>query len=76
MIKIVKAGTKRVEQCELCGCIFSFDDEDITSDWEESTMTVDAIPLQVYTEKITCPQCSSIIILKSSKSRSLEEATE
>ena len=32
MIKIIKKGTKKNQECDFCGCIFSYEEEDITTE--------------------------------------------
>lgn len=44
MIKIIKKGTREIRECDNCGCLFSFDEEDILG----------GKGLQKY---IKCPQC-------------------
>ena len=67
MIKIVRKGTKQVEQCEVCGCVFSFEAEDL----EHENRSNDGY---YYTaDKITCPQCSTLLILNQKSTRALEE---
>lgn len=48
MIKIIKEGTRVIRECEYCGCLFSFDEEDVET---------------VFNGKadykcVKCPQCS------------------
>lgn len=50
MIKIIKAGTKQVCDCEFCGCKFSFDSEDTYGNQHDGTF-------------IKCPQCQKEISL-------------
>lgn len=60
MIKIIQKGTRRIETCENCGCIFSFEDEDVhktTSDTDDK-----------YNEEcVVCPQCGLVISLVGTK---------
>jgi len=50
MIKIIKQGTRRTKECENCGCIFSYDKEDIES-YQNCYF-------------LTCPQCNKEIPLE------------
>lgn len=52
MIRIIKHGTKRVNECNNCGCIFQYEKEDIKVEqagWNE------------YTYTICCPDCKQEI---------------
>lgn len=55
MIKIIKRGktpaNKMVDSCNLCGCEFSYDEEDLTVDKEASI------------KMLKCPKCGKIIII-------------
>lgn len=35
MIKIIKKGTRRNTTCDKCGCLFSYEKEEIISEWKE-----------------------------------------
>ena len=61
MIKIIKKGTKKNQECNFCGCIFSYEEEDIIrkTDREETFYHVKDV--------IYCPQCKKEIILKGTK---------
>ncbi len=59
MIKIIKEGTRKKYECENCGCLFSYEKEDI------KTITSDVI--DCYINYIRCPQCGYEIKLKSTK---------
>lgn len=53
MIKIIKAGTRNEATCDKCGCLFSYEAEDIQK-WHSNSEDV----LQCrYREYIACPQC-------------------
>lgn len=52
MIKIIKEGTRNIRECESCGCLFSFDKEDIE-------ITHEITEIERYDKKyVKCPQCS------------------
>ena len=63
MIKIIKKGTKKTQECNFCGCIFSYEEEDIiTKTYAEETFH------HVYVnDVIYCPQCKKEIILKETR---------
>lgn len=50
MIKVIKHGTKRTAVCEKCGCIFSFEEEDIN--------TVH-MGMNEYQNEVPCPECGN-----------------
>lgn len=61
MIKIIKKGTKKNQECDFCGCIFSYEEEDIIiKTYREETFN------QVK-DVIYCPQCKKEIILKGTR---------
>ena len=57
MIEIIKRGTKQRTKCDICGCEFKFEDEDIdvTIAWDKEC------------EYVQCPQCDEKVILKQAK---------
>ena len=63
MIKIIKKGTKKNQECDFCGCIFSYEEEDImTKTYGEETFGYVRVEDIIY-----CPQCKKEIILKGTK---------
>ena len=58
MIKIIEKGTRQKKQCDNCGCIFSFDGEDIEVPTSRG---------ETLTKIIHCPQCNAKIELESIK---------
>lgn len=54
MIKIIKEGTKDIRECESCGCLFSFDDEDIEVTYRKTG----------YEKHVKCPQCSIKVAIR------------
>ena len=53
MIKIIEPGTRKIAKCSVCGCVFSYEEED-----------VHIIPHPRYlsvTHYIHCPQCSKAV---------------
>lgn len=59
MIRIIKEGTKRVTNCDKCGCVFSYEGEDI------HRVTGANLSGITHREEIACPQCRHIIVLSS-----------
>lgn len=60
MIKIIKSGTRQTKTCLNCGCVFSFEDEDIQG--------VDTgHPIAGYHTSIKCPQCKTEIVLEATR---------
>ena len=49
MIKIIKEGTRKIENCPNCGCEFSYEREDVLRD-----------PIWVG-NYVKCPQCKEAI---------------
>ena len=61
MIKILEYGTKQVKTCDVCGCKFSFEKEDI----REEDDGIPALPMDNrYKKFVQCPQCHQNIILQ------------
>ena len=71
MIEIIKEGTKRIVTCYNCGCVFSYEKEDIKQDiaYDEHYIAPGdySIPSRFIKEYIKCPQCSKLITLKQEK---------
>lgn len=66
MIKIIKRGTKKTCTCKNCGCVFSYEDEDIEV---ETYHALDIMQMgdDSYKEYVQCPQCDEEVILKQTK---------
>lgn len=62
MIEIIKKGTKKNQECNFCGCIFSYNEEEdiITKAYGEGTF-------HHVKDIIYCPQCKKEIILKGTR---------
>lgn len=54
MITIIEHGTKHKKKCDVCGCLFSYEDIDI------DTHYVWMVAVYKY---IKCPQCKNDILL-------------
>lgn len=54
MIKIIKQGTRQRKNCEFCGCLFSYDAEDVENHKEY---------IGGGKRFVKCPQCGEEISL-------------
>ena len=59
MIKIIRKGTRKIQECKECGCLFSYEEEDVKTK---------SIMLVYYEKYINCPQCKKNITLEEIKS--------
>jgi Fe2+ or Zn2+ uptake regulation protein len=68
MKTILKEGTKRRATCDECGCLFSFESEDIYHIEKQSDkfFTVAGIK-HGYKMYVTCPQCEHEIVLEATR---------
>lgn len=57
MIKILEHGTIQKKRCEDCGCLFSYEKEDV----EHKNNKLD--PLLGRYDYVTCPQCKKEITI-------------
>ena len=53
MIKIIEPGTRKIAKCSVCGCVFSYEEEDINMFPNARRNSV--------TLYINCPQCSKAV---------------
>lgn len=63
MIKIIEKGTKHKIRCKDCGCLFSFDDEDVNIRTRIGIWEMEVCKKHYRT--IVCPQCNNEIVLDS-----------
>lgn len=61
MIKIIKEGTRKIEECLTCGCKFSYEEEDIEKDGLLENNSV-----LIGKTWVVCPQCGNEIVLERS----------
>lgn len=57
MIKIIKQGTRRKAECNECGCVFSYEEEDLT---KYGIISPENKMNQIFSRTeclIKCPQC-------------------
>ena len=64
MIKIIKQGTKKTCSCDNCGCLFSYEDEDIENIYQGSYFSVSEMN---HKNIVRCPQCNTGTVLKQTK---------
>lgn len=57
MIEIIKTGTKTKQTCKECGCVFTYEAEDVKFEEAKYHGGGDS-------KYIDCPQCSNRIYLK------------
>ena len=62
MIKIIKEGTRKIEECPTCGCEFSYEEEDIEKD---GTLLNNSVFLGKTW--VVCPQCGKEIVLSTTR---------
>lgn len=61
MIRIIKHGTITKQRCNICGCLFSYEREDVITERDEHR-------LHGFEEDyIICPQCNTKIKLGGTK---------
>ena len=51
MVKIIKEGTRKIENCPNCGCEFSYEREDAIRD-----------PVRIENH-VNCPQCNKAVTI-------------
>lgn len=49
MIKVIKHGNKKIVKCEECGCVFSYEKEDVE---------VEQTGVNEYFSYVVCPDCT------------------
>lgn len=55
MIKIIKTGTRTETECSKCGCVFSYEAEDVVN--ENNTNPY------IIRKHVLCPQCSKPVFI-------------
>ena len=56
MIKIIEPGTRKIAKCSVCGCVFSYEEEDV----------------QIFTKRhVNCPQCNEAVTLMAERGQYL-----
>ena len=61
MIKIIRRGTRKTIECDECGCLFSYESEDIQTEERPD------FGKPYYQKIILCPQCNKEIYLEATK---------
>ena len=73
MIKIIKKGTKQLATCDKCGCIFSYEEEDIkhleNHNGEYSFVNGTK---HGYKKYVICPQCNYEFVVSEARYNSEE----
>ena len=62
MIEILKMGTKKRIECEACGALLRYEEEDVKED--DTCLNGITIYINKY---IICPQCDEKIILEATR---------
>ena len=55
MIKIIESGTRKVIQCDVCGCKFSYEKDDVQN---ERTQLFSG-----FYDFVECPQCYNKVVV-------------
>lgn len=73
MIKIIKEGTKKIQECPHCGCLFSYEKDDIIYEKENTLYESHRnrfLSDEIMTRSLVkCPQCGEEILLMANKLR-------
>lgn len=64
MIKIIREGTRRITTCKSCGCLFSYEAEDINNIRDHIPPDQ---PFHVQGIYVICPQCKEECIIAQTK---------
>ena len=67
MIKIIKKGTRKIEECSNCGCKFSYEEEDIEKDGLLANNSV-----LIGKTLVVCPQCGKEIVLETPRLKEID----
>ena len=68
MIEIIKRGTKEKRTCKECGCIFTYEEEDVEEHGYNACVQGEIVGhLPGYKKIIRCPQCETVITLEATK---------
>lgn len=59
MKQILKRGTREVTDCPICGCKFSYENEDVVNE--------DTDNYKGWREYVSCPQCETNVILRQTR---------
>ena len=74
MIKIIKRGTRQQASCERCGCLFSYEEEDIKhleGHCDGNYAFIDGTK-HGYKNYVECPQCNNEVIVSQTRFFSAE----
>ena len=62
MVKIIKEGTRKIAKCSVCGCVFSYEEEDIEKDGLLANNSV-----LIGKTWVVCPQCGKEIVFETQR---------
>lgn len=63
MVRIIKAGTRKITTCDNCGCKFSYEDEDVIDGGTYKINKDSCVVFNNESPYVVCPQCSNKIVL-------------
>ena len=61
MIKVIKKGTRKTVECPHCGSVLTYEEEDIEKSGSSALFGCS------QNSRITCPECTKVIILSSTR---------
>jgi Fe2+ or Zn2+ uptake regulation protein len=68
MIKIIKEGTKKQATCDRCGCVFSYEAEDIEHlEYQNEHLEFTQGIKHGFKQYVTCPQCKDKIVVSQTR---------
>lgn len=59
MKEIIKRGTKEIATCKTCGCVFSYEKEDLVNE--------DTDNYKGWKEYVVCPQCNCEVVIRQTR---------
>lgn len=59
MKEIIKRGTKGITTCKTCGCLFSYEQEDLVHE--------DTDNYKGWKEYVICPQCCCEVVIRQTR---------
>lgn len=65
MIEIIKRGTKKTCTCKECGCVFSYEEEDV--DTVYTVNDIFGVKTNLLRNVVKCPQCDTAIVVSQTK---------
>ena len=73
MIEIIRRGTRQTATCKICGCVFTYEEEDIKHLENHSGVYsfVDGTR-RGYKNYVACPQCNADFVVSQTRGISTE----